>query len=184
MGLLCSGCQGRCGFADRAFGKTEPTPRFGTRQDLRRTRADAAPCGAACSLEPQPHPALLTRAKARAIGTDQHTLFIAAGRNPHRLQEEAHACHLLLLQMQVGGIKITRLLQPVPVQNRQDASFQGDEPCCPELLKDAIDVNRRETGRIRQLALGDRQIAGVVLGKPDRSQAHHHLAQTIISHRM
>jgi len=39
----------------------------------------------------QPHPALLTRAKARAIGKDQHTLFIAAGRNPHRLQEEAHA---------------------------------------------------------------------------------------------
>src|SRR5215207_8652387 len=63
----------------------------GPRQELRRTRADAAPCGAACSLEPQPHPALLIRAKARAIGKDQHTLFIAVGRNPHRLPEEAHA---------------------------------------------------------------------------------------------
>src|SRR3954463_5856847 len=42
---------------------------------------------------------------------------------------------LLLLQVQVGGIEVARLLQPVPVQNLERTPLQADEPCSPEFLK-------------------------------------------------
>jgi hypothetical protein len=64
--------------------------------------------------------------------------------------------------MKVGRIELAHRFQLVPVGNPQPCSLGFDQALGPQLLENAVDVNRREADRVGKLSLGDRQVADMV----------------------
>src|SRR4051812_16249481 len=79
--------------------------------------------------------------------------------------------------MQISRVELGHLLQPRPVQDRQTAMMQRDQPLTPQLLQRAVDVDSREPEGVAQFELRERETARVILGQPDRAQAREHLTQ-------
>ena len=78
--------------------------------------------------------------------------------------------------MEVSGIELAHLFQPLPVQHPQDGPLQGDQALAPQVLEDPVDVHRRDPQRIAQFRLRRGQLEGIVLDQPNRPHAHQQLA--------
>src|SRR4051794_15782419 len=61
--------------------------------------------------------------------------------------------------VEIAGIELPGSPQSIWITQGQGPAPQGDQPLTAKLLERPIDVNSRETERIRQFRLGDRQIA-------------------------
>jgi hypothetical protein len=60
---------------------------------------------------------------------------------------------LVLVQVQVGEVELTRLFQPLPVQNVEHAAVESSEASLPEFLEGTVDVNGGDAEGIPDLGL-------------------------------
>lgn len=84
---------------------------------------------------------------------------------------------ILARQVQITARKIRGVLKRSPVGELDVAPLAADQPIGLEALEDAVDVNRREAGRISELLLGHRQFEPVLGSEPARFEANRELAQ-------
>ena len=61
--------------------------------------------------------------------------------------------HLGFAQVEISRIELGSLFQPRPVQDREMTVLKLDQPLTPQLLKTAVDVNRREPAGVAQFRL-------------------------------
>jgi len=78
---------------------------------------------------------------------------------------------ILARQVQITARKIRGVLKRSPVGELDVAPLAADQPIGLEALEDAVDVNRREAGRISELLLGHRQFEPVLGSEPARFEA-------------
>src|SRR3954451_2070280 len=85
----------------------------------------------------------------------------------------------LLAQVEVCGIELASLSEPVPVQHRDRAVSQGDQPITPEVLQGPVHMHGRETQRITEFRLGQRELIYITVRQPHGFEAHVQLAQEV-----
>src|SRR3954451_23365865 len=85
----------------------------------------------------------------------------------------------LLAQVEVCGIELTCLCEPLPVQHRDRAVSQGDQPLAPEVLQGPVHMHGRETQRIPEFSLGERELISITVRQPHGLEAHVELAQEV-----
>src|SRR5215207_2001572 len=84
-----------------------------------------------------------------------------------------------LPQVEVSGIELACLFEPVPVQHRDRAVSQGDQSVTPKLLQGPVHVHGRETQRITEFSLGDRELVSITARQTHGLEAHVEFAQEV-----
>ena len=78
----------------------------------------------------------------------------------------------LMVEVQVIGVEHGDVHQSGHVEDLQLFSFELDQSVTPQFLERAINVHGRQPGRIREIVLGEREIAPPVMSSADRVQTH------------
>src|SRR3954471_10577405 len=80
-------------------------------------------------------------------------------------------------QVQVCRVELACLSKPVPVQHRDRAVSQVDQPLTPEVLQGAVHMHGRETQHIPEFRLGQRERITITVGQAHGLEAHVQLTQ-------
>lgn len=70
--------------------------------------------------------------------------------------------------MKIVGIEEGQILKLIQVMNDELPVPQTDQPPASQVLKGTVDVHSRQAEQVRQLRLGQGQVAGLTLRQPDQ----------------
>src|SRR5215213_5522282 len=98
--------------------------------------------------------------------------------NAARADPLAGLCRLFA-QVKVSGVELACLSEPVPVQHRDRAVPQGDQSITPEVLQGPVHMHGRETQRITEFSLGERERICITVRQAHGLEAHVKLTQEV-----
>ena len=84
-----------------------------------------------------------------------------------------------MAEVQIVRIERRDLHQPSYIGNRQPLVLEQDQIVATEVLKRPVDVHRSQAGRIREVVLGQREIAASIAGQADGLQPKVKLHQQV-----